>query len=388
MDEQLMAVVDLVNKKKRQRRWWSKPHIRHNYLTGYGGYQLLFHQFKLKDEEAFINVTRMDVHTFNYTYDLIKPSLIITSFRPSLPPQLQFSMTLHYLAYAVSLNTLANMFNIGYSTVAECIPEVCSVICLKLGPLFMRFPTKNEFQAIAIAFYLDLDISNCVGALDGRHCPISKPPNSGSLFYNYKKFFSIVNMAICDSKKRFIWANIGYYGSMNDAGVLANSDLGIALCENEIELPPPLSLPGTETRCPHYFIGDGIFPLKNYLMKPFMRNENLTIPQRIYNFRISHARRIIECAFGQLTQQWKIHEKALQWELESTEKIIMSTLILNNLLLDMKYNCVGNRWNNCPIEVGNNIQGGNVFQEFAVRNSLMNYFVSPAGAVHYQWEKI
>ena len=58
-------------------------------------------------------------------------------------------------------------------------------------------------------------------------------------------------MACCDSKKRFIWANIGDYGekfyyhlflndfcyikiittgSFNDAGVFNNSDLGRSLC--------------------------------------------------------------------------------------------------------------------------------------------------------------
>ncbi|CAB0031508.1 unnamed protein product, partial [Trichogramma brassicae] len=103
--------------------------------------------------------------------------------------------------------------------------------------------------------------------------------------------------------------------SMNDAGVLMHSDLGIALNENVVQLPPIMYLPGSNLRSSHYFVGDGFFPLKTYLMKPFNRNINLTVPQRIFNYRLSHARRIVECAFGQLSQQWQVNQNTLNWSL-------------------------------------------------------------------------
>ena len=56
-----------------------------------------------------------------------------------------------------------------------------------------------------------------------------------------------------------------------------------------INLPLPVNLPGTDIQSPHFLIADGRFPIKTYIMKPYLRANNLTVPQRVFNFRLSHA---------------------------------------------------------------------------------------------------
>ncbi len=50
----------------------------------------------------------------------------------------------------------------------------------------------DEWKQIADGMFQDWDFPNCIGALDGKHIAIECPDNSGSNYYNYKKFYSLV----------------------------------------------------------------------------------------------------------------------------------------------------------------------------------------------------
>lgn len=92
--EYLELLQHLITEKKRFRRWWSKPIIRYNYLTGYNGFASIFKYFQLNDEEEFINFTRMNVQTFEYLYQLVRERLTKRSRRPPLPSELRLGLTI------------------------------------------------------------------------------------------------------------------------------------------------------------------------------------------------------------------------------------------------------------------------------------------------------
>lgn len=67
------------------------------------------------------------------------------------------------------------------------------------------------------------------------------------------------------------------------------------------------------------------------MLKPYAK-PNLTSAERIFNYRLSRARRIIENSFGILGAKWRIYRTAINASLYLTEKIVTSTLCLHNWL--------------------------------------------------------
>ena len=47
-----------------------------------------------------------------------------------------------------------------------------------------------------------------MGAIDGKPTRIKAPPNSGSKFYNYKGYFLLLLIAVCDAHYRFIFVTL------------------------------------------------------------------------------------------------------------------------------------------------------------------------------------
>lgn len=66
----------------------------------------------------------------------------------------------------------------------------------------------------------------------------------------------------------------------------------------EIKLPAAEAVDDGERELPYVFIADEAFPLKEYLMRPFPGSQLVTESKKIYNYRLSRARRVIENAFG------------------------------------------------------------------------------------------
>lgn len=190
--------------------------------------------------------------------------------------------------------------------------------------------TKQKWEDVAKGFQKYADFPNCIGAIDGKHIRLIQPTGTGSLYYNYKSFFSTVLLAVCDASYSFICVDIGAYGKSSDSAVFNNSILYKNLVENKLNIPGPKPISTAETTCfPHIIVGDEAFGIMNNVMRPYS-GRHLTYKKKIFNYRLSRARRYIECTFGILANKWRIFHKPLNVNMDFAEEIIKACCILHN----------------------------------------------------------
>ncbi|XP_026683992.1 protein ALP1-like [Diaphorina citri] len=176
----------------------------------------------------------------------------------------------------------------GVSTVQKIVTDTCKAIVKVLYPDVMPVvpvPTEEMWMNISKEYYELWQFPNCLGALDGKHIKIQAPANSGSLFFNYKKEFSIVLLALVDANYNFTVVEVGALGKESDGGIFAKSNLGQKLASKALSIPPNACLPNIDTEAPHVIVGDEAFPLKSYLLRPYPGN-SLDQSKRIFNYRL------------------------------------------------------------------------------------------------------
>lgn len=196
---------------------------------------------------------------------------------------------------------------------------------------FYSFKTKKDWKIIAKDFQDLWNFPHCVGALDGKHVRITPPPNSGSYYYNYKGYHSLVLMAIANTNYEFILIDFGTNGRISDGGVLANTRFYEKLQSKTLELPEEEKLPYSDKVLPYVFVGDDAFPLSSHILKPFPHS-HLEKEKRIFNYRLSRARRIIENVFGILVARFRIFHTDINVNIERIEKIVLACCVLHNFL--------------------------------------------------------
>lgn len=156
--------------------------------------------------------------------------------------------------------------------------------------------------------------------------------NSGTEFFNYKSSFSIVLFALVDGDYNFMFADVGCQGRISDGGVFQGSQLHKKMIGNNLGLPLPEELPGRSTLVPYFFVGDSAFALSENLMKPYPGDFAKGTPQRVFNYRLSRGRRIVENAFGISSAVFRVLRKPMLLEPKKAELIVMTVVLLHNYL--------------------------------------------------------
>lgn len=243
--------------------------------------------------------------------------------REPIPPDVRLSLTLRYLVTGDSQTTIAASYRVR-RRLAELSRklETCGVLWNSLSEQgYLHMPNNAEkWKRIAKEFEQRWDFPHALGALDDKHVVIQAPARSGSIFFNYKKTHRIVFPAVCDSQ--FLLVDIGDTGRQADGSVYTNSYLGRAIQDGLLNFPEPEPLQcDPNKKHPYVFLADDAFGHKPNLMKPYP-DMYLPLDERIFNYRLSRGRRIIENSFGIAATRLRVFRRPI---IATEKKVILIT---------------------------------------------------------------
>jgi hypothetical protein len=213
-----------------------------------------------------------------------------------------------------------------------------------------------------------------------------------------------VLFALVDADYRFIWVDIGAEGRCSDSQIYNNSELKETIENQTIRFPDADALPGDTEAVPYFIIGDDAFALKTNLMKPF-RRMSMDHDERIFNYRLSRARRCVEQAFGIMAHRFGCLGRSMQQDPETCICIVGSVVCLHNLMRmryptlqnlalddeDEDHNIIPGEWRAAAnVHDMEEYLAGNrgTLQSKVQRNYLKNYYVSAVGSVPWQEKMI
>ena len=145
----------------------------------------------------------------------------------------------------------------------------------------------------------------------------------------------------------------------------------------------------------YVIVGDEAFPLKTYLLRPYP-GRDLSIDKRIFNYRLSRARRISENAFGLLAQRWRIFQRRINLHPEQCEKVVQACCVLHNYL----QKSTGNSTPNNVQDERDSLQEYQAMQNltnmgcresadaYSVRDKFKVYFCMGDGEVQWQYTTV
>lgn len=140
-------------------------------------------------------------------------------------------------------------------------------------------------------------------------------------------------MAVADADYRFLYVDVGAHGSEGDASVFLKSDFGQSILQNTMDLPENAKIGSVEL--PFVFVGDDAFPLNDRIMKPFSppRGGTLEDTEKIFNYRLSRARRCVENGFGILASKFICLGRTVFCHPARAQKIVSACCVLHNYFL-------------------------------------------------------
>ncbi|XP_050066046.1 uncharacterized protein LOC126555597 [Aphis gossypii] len=261
--------LGLLDTIKSERRYWVYLLNVEREKTGH--FKIFFENIRRYPQNVF-EYYRISISSFDELLEILRPYITETTtlFRNPICAEERLTITLRYLSIGTYFAALKFDFQVGRSTIKVIVKETCQAIWTNLNLIEMTAPTIDEWMEISRIFYLKTNFPNCLEAINEKHIRCKNSNNSGSLFFNYEKFFSIVLMAVVDANLNFISIDVGSYGREGDSNIFKERPFGKLLYSKKLNILEPTILPNTNNSPQLYvFVRDEAFALHTNLLRPY-----------------------------------------------------------------------------------------------------------------------
>ena len=324
---------------------------------------------------------RMSRERFACLCDKLRPVIACqdTYFCKCISTEKRVAVTLWCLATPTEYRTLAHLFGIARSTVCMIVHNTCKAIVDVLIKEYIRFPVGQDLKDVVSGFENKWGFPQCAGAIDGSHIPISAPELNHTDYFNRKGWYSMLVQAVVDHEYLLRDICVGWPGSVHDARVFVNSLLYKRITEDNILDSSGRTILGRNI--PICIVGDSAYPIQPWLMKPFTDDSTLTHQQKHFNYRLSRARIVAECAFGHLKARWRRLSKRNDMITDHIPTIITATCILHNIC-EIHHEHFNENWlqvntdSQQPSRPSSSTSSPMSSESDVIRNTLMTYLYS------------
>lgn len=169
-------------------------------------------------------------------------------------------------------------------------------------------------------------MEGAIGCIDGTYIQIPPPRTDPPSYVCRKRFHAVTLQGICDPSLKFIDVYAGFPSSAHDSRVLRNSNIF-----HEIHNNPRKFFPNDE-----FIVADKAYPLRSWLMTPYIDRGHLT-PQKIeFNTIAALYRQCIERTFALFKGRFRRMKYLHMSRLDLIPALILSSCVLHNLCLELR----------------------------------------------------
>ncbi|XP_060758403.1 uncharacterized protein LOC132901096 [Neoarius graeffei] len=257
-----------------------------------------------------------------------------------IPVQKKVVMVLWYLANQNCFRELADKFDVSQGAAHNVIMKMLDRICA-IAEHHIVWPNDCQKAVQAALFKRLCGIDGIVGAIDGCHIRIQRPPVRGGDYLNRKAYYSVLLQGIVDDQGRFIDIFAGPPGRVHDARMLRLS---------------PFFADHVQKLGDYKLLGDGAYLCNAFpfIVTPKRDNGALGEGDLRRNGMICRGRVVVEQAFGRLKCKWRRLRDIQNCRVDVIVKIIVAACALHNFCIGESEITCDEHPHGCPREGDDN----------------------------------